>query len=179
MQPLQKSQRQRILKALREAETPFTAHIARRLGVPERDIFRALPVDACTELDPARVRDILRALGGCGRVYLIVKSEAAVLEAETSIALQQEVHGYYNLMGGSAHAHILPGAVGSAFAVHRSPGSQAPMAYSVQFFGTYGGAVLKVYLVHDDSLNGYSENDLAVFAGIRENYRSTDAGEAE
>jgi putative heme utilization carrier protein HutX len=160
------SERTRILEALRTAKTPFTAQIARDLGIPERDLFRALPEKECTELSASRTRDILKALGECERVYLIVKSEAAVLEAESSIAEQREAGGYYNLMGNSVHAHVNTEAAGSVFAVHRNTGTSDPMAYSLQFFGMSGNAVLKIYLVRDETQKRYRNADLELFSRI-------------
>lgn len=157
-----------IIKALKESKTPYTAFIARDLGIPERDIFRALPKEDCTELDIKRLREIMNELGKCALVLLIVKSGGAVLEVESNLSEQSESRGYYNITGNNAHMHIMLDCMDTVFAVHREPSPQKPMAYSIQFFDTEGKAALKIFLTQDKETKTYRENDMEVFNRIKE-----------
>lgn len=159
--------RETILKALRESKTPYTAFVARDLGIPERDIFRALPSEECTELDSAKLSEIMTELGKCESVLLIVKSGGAVLEVESNISEQSASRGYYNIMGKPAHMHIMPHGIDTVFAVHREPGAGKPMKFSVQFFDPEGKPALKIYLVQDKETRSYREADMAAFNKIR------------
>lgn len=163
-----------IRKALKESKTPYTAFVARDLGIPERDIFKALPPEECTELDSAKLPEIMTELGKCASVLLIVKSGGAVLEIESSISKQAASRGYYNVMGEPAHMHIMPHGMDAIFAVHREPGSGKPMKFAVQFFDPEGKPALKIYLVQDKETRSYRETDMAAFDRIRELYRRGD-----
>ncbi len=162
--------RETILKALKESKTPYTAFIARDLGIPERDIFKALPSEECTELNIKKLPEIMTELSKCKSVFLIVKSGGAVLEVESNFTKQSESKGYYNIMGDNAHMHIMLDGMDTVFAVHREPESQKPMVYSIQFFDHNGNPALKVFLTHDKETKKYEENDIAVFNRIKELY---------
>ena len=160
-----------ILKALRESKTPYTAFIARDLGIPEQEIFKALPCEECTELNHAMLPEIMTELGKCESVFLIVKSGGAVLEIESSISKQSASGEYYNIAGEPAHMHIISRSINTIFAVHREPGSGKPMKYSIQFFDFEGKPALKVYLVQDKQTQKYRKEDMAIFNRIKELYR--------
>ena len=160
-----------ILKALEAAKTPYTAFVARDLGIPERDLFRALRKEQCTELEAGRLPEIMSELSACKTVFLIVKSGGAVLEVESSISGQSASRGYYNVSGQPAHMHIMPDAIDAAFAVHREPHTRKPMKFSLQFFDFEGKPALKVYLTQDKDMKRYRETDMAAFDRIRKNYR--------
>jgi len=160
-----------ILKALKEAKTPYTAFIARDLGIPERDLFRALPEEQCTELECENLSEILSELAACKTVFLIVKSGGAVLEVESTVSGTAFSKGYCNVMGKPAHIHIIPDAIDAAFAVHREPNTRKPMKFSLQFFDAGGRPALKVYLTQDKDAKRYREADRTAFDRIRKNYR--------
>jgi putative heme utilization carrier protein HutX len=161
--------RDTILKALKESKTPYTAFVARDLGIPESDIFKALPADECTELDKNKLAEIMAEIGKCESVLLIVKSGGAVLEVVSSISKQSESRGYYNVMGEPAHMHIMPHGMDSIFAVHREPGTPKPMKYSIQFYDHEGKPALKIFLTQDKE-SKYREGDMAIFDKIKESY---------
>lgn len=159
-----------IMKALEESKTPYTAFVARDLGIPERDIFKALPEEECTELDIKKLPEIMTELGKCGLVLLIAKSGGAVLEVESDLSKQSESRGYYNIMGNIAHMHIMLDGMDTVFAVHREPESQKPMVYSIQFFDTEGKPALKIFLTQDKEKKAYRENDIITFNRIKESF---------
>jgi len=159
-----------IIKALKELKTPYTAFVARDLGIPERDIFKALPAEECTELDVKKLPEIVTELGKCGSVLLIVKSGGAVLEVESDLSKQSESRGYYNIMGDVAHMHIMLDGMDTVFAVHREPNLQKPMVYSIQFFDPEGNPALKIFLTQDKEKKVYRENDMTTFNRIKESF---------
>lgn len=60
-------QRQRIQDALRDSPSQMTLQLARRLGVPEVEVIRAMPDGRAVELDAGRWEELLRIVRGVGQ----------------------------------------------------------------------------------------------------------------
>src|SRR4051794_21819633 len=73
-------QRQRIEAALKSSPSQMTLQLARRLGVPEAEVIRALPDNRSVELDVGRWEELLRAFEEVGKVHVIVSNGCTTCE---------------------------------------------------------------------------------------------------
>ncbi len=120
--------------------------IAQQLGVSERDIVRHLPEERSTELDPARLKDLIRDFELCGKVFVIVNNGVVVLESHGQFGGFSETGPFLNVQTDSLDMHISHAKLASAFAVVKPGHMDGVETVSFQFFNVEGAAGFKVFL---------------------------------
>jgi putative heme iron utilization protein len=124
----------------------MTLMLARRLGVPEADVIRALPDDLRRELDGARWEDLIRAFELLGKVHVIVSNGAATIEAYGQFGRFSSSDDFFNVRSDSLDMHIRSRELQSIFAVRKPSHVDGKETLSFQFFDPRGNAAFKVFL---------------------------------
>jgi putative hemin transport protein len=154
---------QRIRDEVRRSPGQMTLQLARRLGVPEVEVIRALPDGRVVELDAARWEELLRALEGLGRVHVIVSNAAVTCEVVGEFGGFSTAGEFFNVQSKSLDLHIRRGEPAAAFAVLKpshmegdAPAEEGPTpagtlagrrtTLSFQLFDRAGNSALKVFL---------------------------------
>ncbi len=125
-----------------------TAMLADAIGVPEADVLAAMPEGYSTELDGAKVEEIIRSLEALETLYVVVRNAATVMEVKGKFSGFSHSGPFFNVASENLHMHLKLGKIQRVFAVH-APGREegaAPMV-SIQFFDDSGASCLKAFVL--------------------------------
>lgn len=133
------------------AATPNAAleDIARAAGVTPLQVLEALPPGEVTALPGHLMAAVLDDIAGWGEVTVIVNTGPVILEAKGPMHGGTIAHGMYNLKGKPIGGHLRIDACARVAFVRRK--LFASETRSVQFYGTDGACLFKVYLGRDES----------------------------
>src|SRR5262249_8807862 len=154
--------------ALRDAPSQMTLQLARRLGVPEVEVIRALPDGWAVELDVGRWEELLRALDGFGKVHVIVSNGAVTMESVGQFGGFSTWGELFNVRGRSLAMHLRRGGLAAAFAVEKPSHMDGVNTLSVQFFDRAGAAAFKAFVTFGG--RKAPPERLARFATLREQF---------
>jgi putative hemin transport protein len=147
---------ERLRAALRSNPNQMTMQVARRFGVPEVEVIRAMPDGRSVELDASRWEPIFRAFEPLGKVHVIVSNGSVTCEVIGAFGGFSTTGEFFNVQSGSLDLHIRWQRLAAIFAVEK-PGhldtsdpadghAQRRGTLSVQFYDQDGNAALKVFL---------------------------------
>ncbi len=146
MTQIDEVQRAKIRAALAQSPSAMTLQLARKLSVPEVEVVRAMPAERVTELDAARVREIIEALAVFGKVHVIVSNGATTMEAFGEFGGFSEWGEFLNVQTKSLDMHIRWQRIADVFAVEKPSHMDAVNTISVQFYDADGHAAFKAFL---------------------------------
>jgi putative heme iron utilization protein len=124
----------------------MTVQLARELGVPEREVLRALPAGLARELDASRWEELIRALEPLGKVHVIVTNGAVTLESFGAFGNFSTFGEYFNVQSKDLDMHVRHAQLAHAFAVEKPGHMDGVNTLSFQFFDPEGRAAFKVFL---------------------------------
>jgi putative hemin transport protein len=137
---------ERIRAAVQAAPSQMTMQLARKLGVPEVEVIRALPDGRAVELEVGRWRELFESMPALGVVTVIVSNAATTCEATGTFGGFSEWGEFFNVQSGSLDLHIRPAQLAAAFAVVKPSHMDGEPTLSVQFYDYAGAAAIKVFL---------------------------------
>src|SRR3984893_1215730 len=137
---------EKIKAALASNPVQMTLQLARKLGVPEVEVIRALPDGRAVELDVGRWGELLRALEEFGKVHVIVSNGAVTMESVGQFGGFSVWGEFFNVQSKSLDMHIRWDRLGAAFAVEKPSHISAVNTLSFQFYDRDGHAAFKVFL---------------------------------
>ena len=143
---LSAEKRGEVEAALREQPTAMTMQLARKLGVPEAEVIRAMPDGRGVELDVTRWRELFEAFAELGQVHVIVSNGSVTCEVVGEFGGFSEWGEFFNVQSPSLDMHIRFERLGSVFAVEKPGHLNGAPTLSVQFYDTEGNSALKVFL---------------------------------
>ncbi|ABV88641.1 heme utilization cystosolic carrier protein HutX [Shewanella pealeana] len=125
------------------------SQIAAELNISEFDVVSALPVEQITILPLAEKDALLAELPEWGNMTTIVSASGSIFEFKGSFPKGKYAHGYYNLItkGDGLHGHLKLDVI-TAIALISKP-FRGTESHSINFFGSQGEVVFKVYLGRD------------------------------
>jgi putative heme iron utilization protein len=135
-----------VRESLAADRNQTTLLLAARLGVPEVEVIRSLPVGAAIELDIERWEELVRSFEGLGKVHVIVSSGAATLEALGQFGGFSSADGFFNVRSKSLDMHIRSRELAAAFAVRKPSHVDGHETISFQFYDRRGASAFKVFL---------------------------------
>lgn len=133
------------------------AQLASELGLPEMEVVAALPLGQVVFVPLTQLDTLLQALPEWGTLTTIVMLSGSVFEFKGDFPKGKYAHGYYNLYskGDGLHGHLkLEGMRGIALISRPFRGSES---HSINFFGSEGEVVFKVYLGRDKQRSLFPE----------------------
>ena len=163
----------RIRAAVAADRRRMTSQVARDLGVPERDVIRALPDKQAVELDATRWEELIRAFEPLGKVHVIVTNGAVTLESFGQFGNFSHFAGYFNVQTPTLDMHVRGGQLAAAFAVVKPGHLDGVSTVSVQFYDPAGHSAFKVFLTFGGKPP--SPERAAAFESIRDRFRLTPA----
>jgi putative hemin transport protein len=166
--PLSPEKRALVEAALREQPSAMTMQLARKLGVPEAEVIRAMPTARSVELDVARWREMFEAFTELGQVHVIVSNGSVTCEVVGEFGGFSDFGEFFNVQSSSLDLHIRFEKLGSAFAVEKPGHLGGNRTLSVQFYDWAGDSALKVFLNFGGRPSAEHE---AWFAQARERFR--------
>ncbi|MCS6175718.1 heme utilization cystosolic carrier protein HutX [Shewanella baltica] len=125
------------------------AQLASELGIAELEVVAALPPEQVVFVPLTQLDTLLQALPEWGKLTTIVMLSGSVFEFKGDFPDGKYAHGYYNLYskGDGLHGHLKLEAMRSIALISRPfRGSES---HSINFFGSEGEVVFKVYLGRD------------------------------
>ncbi|MGR3969597.1 heme utilization cystosolic carrier protein HutX [Shewanella sp. 1180_01] len=125
------------------------AQLASELGIAELEVVAALPPEQVVFVPLTQLDTLLQALPEWGKLTTIVMLSGSVFEFKGDFPEGKYAHGYYNLYskGDGLHGHLKLDAMrGIALISRPFRGSES---HSINFFGSEGEVVFKVYLGRD------------------------------
>jgi putative hemin transport protein len=159
---------ERVRAAVRDSPTEMTMRLARRLGVPEAEVVRAMPEGRGVELDAARWEELIRAFEGLGKLHVIVSNAGATCEVVGQFGGFTTWGEFFNVQSASLDMHIRHGQLGSVFAVEKPSHMDGAPTLSFQFYDRRGDSAFKVFL----NFGGKPTPDRAAkFRELRERFR--------
>ncbi len=167
------AQRRQIEEALEASPAAMTMQLARKLGVPEVEVIRALPDGRSVELDVSQPEEMLTALETLGKVHVIVSNGATTCEVIGQFGGFSTWGEFFNVQSSSLDMHIRPAQIGSAFAVEKPSHTDGISTLSVQFYDIAGSAAFKVFLSFGGSPP--SPEKVALYHAYRERFRRSAA----
>lgn len=129
-----------------KSPSKMTVQLARELGVPEVEVFRALPGGFGVELDPLRFEELVRSLEAFGQVHVIVTNGATTLESFGTFGNFTTFGEYFNVQSKSLDMHIRYRQIAAIFAVEKPGHMDGVNTLSFQFYDRAGAAAFKVFL---------------------------------
>jgi putative heme utilization carrier protein HutX len=137
---------ERVQEALARDPKAMTIQIARQLGVPEVEVIRNLPRHMATELDPARLEQLIRALEPLEMVHVITSNASVTLEAFGQFGNFSTWGDYFNVQTKTLDMHIRMSQLAAAFAVRKPSHMDGVDTLSIQFYDRNGSSAFKVFL---------------------------------
>ncbi|MCC6680757.1 MAG: heme degradation protein [Phycisphaeraceae bacterium] len=135
------------IRAAREADrSAMTVVLARKLGVPEVEVIRAMPPEAAIELDGGRWEELVRAFELLGDVHVVASNGSVTLECFGSFGSFSTWGDYFNVQTKSLDMHIRTTTIAGAFAVRKPSHMDNVPTLSFQFFNHQGDSAFKVFL---------------------------------
>ncbi len=136
----------RVVAYFQEKPNAMTSFAARELGVPEAEVVRQLPDNRTTELRADRFADMVDALQGFGKVYVIVSNAVTTIESFGVFGGISKSGEYFNVQSDSLDMHIRYEQLGSVFAVEKPSHISGVPTLSFQFFDQNGVSAFKAFL---------------------------------
>jgi putative heme utilization carrier protein HutX len=161
--------RAKIRAALEQSPSAMTLQLARKLGVPEVEIVRAMPADRITALDAGKTREIIEALAAFGKVHVIVSNGATTLESFGEFGGFSEWGEFFNVQTKSLDMHIRWQRINDVFAVEKPGHMDGVNTMSVQFYDADGHAAFKAFLSFGGSAP--APERVAQFHQLRDQFR--------
>jgi putative hemin transport protein len=137
---------ERIRQALRDSPNQMTLQLARKLGVPEVEVIRAMPDGRSVELDVTRWEELFRSFEGLGKVHLIVSNASVTCEVIGQFGGFSTWGEFFNVQTKTLDMHIRHEQLAAAFAVEKPSHMDGVNTLSFQFFDRAGAAALKVFV---------------------------------
>ncbi|CDZ40376.1 Putative heme utilization carrier protein HutX [Neorhizobium galegae bv. officinalis] len=160
--------RERALAALAEKPDGVVEAIAANADVTPAEILEILPKGAAVIADKEKFADIWAEMTTWGEVLFIVHTEDIVLEAEGSLPMGSEGHGWFNIHGDSPiGGHIKKENCASVTFVDRA--FHGRRSCSVWFMNAKGSAMFKVFVKRDAARELIAEQ-LQKFEALRDSY---------
>ncbi|NRD73207.1 heme utilization cystosolic carrier protein HutX [Shewanella sp. VB17] len=119
------------------------------LGVSEWSVVLALPPEQMSQLPLSDKDALLSSLPDWGNVTTIIAVSGSIFEFKGSFPQGKYAYGYYNLIteGEGLHGHLNLDSL-SAIALISRP-FRGKESHSINFFGSKGEIIFKVYLGRD------------------------------
>lgn len=138
-----------IKQYMQENRGAATVMAAKALGLPERDIIRALEGEA-VEAPLSGFDEIMKEISEWGEVLVIVTNGSVILEVKSDMPLGKYGHGMYNIHSKTSPVggHFMADRFGSIFFVSRP--FMGRESLSVQIYDKEGSASFKVYVGRDE-----------------------------
>ncbi|CDZ69322.1 heme utilization cystosolic carrier protein HutX [Neorhizobium galegae] len=158
----------RALAALAEKPDGVVEAIAANAEVTPAEILEILPKGAAVIADKEKFADIWAEMTTWGEVLFIVHTEDIVLEAEGTLPMGSEGHGWFNIHGDSPiGGHIKKENCASVTFVDRA--FHGRRSCSVWFMNAKGSAMFKVFVKRDAARELIAEQ-LQKFEALRDSY---------
>jgi putative heme utilization carrier protein HutX len=157
-----------VRAALAENPSGMTMQLARRLGVPEAEVIRALPDGRSVELDIERWQELFTAFEELGKVHVIVSNTSVTCETVGEFGGFSEWGEFFNVQSKTLDMHIRFEQFGSVFAVEKPSHMEGGKTLSIQFFDRAGDSALKVFVNFAGKPTAKREEQ---FAQLRERFR--------
>src|SRR4051812_48539476 len=103
---LSTEKRTEVEAALREQPTAMTMQLARKLGVPEAEVVRAMPDGRSVELNVTRWQELFDAFVELGQVHVIVSNGSVTCEVVGEFAGFSNWGEFFNVQSPSLDLHI-------------------------------------------------------------------------
>ncbi|WP_117191935.1 heme utilization cystosolic carrier protein HutX [Rhizobium terrae] len=160
--------RERALAALAEKPDGVVEAIAGKADVTPAEILEILPKGAAVIAGKEHFLDIWAEMASWGEVLFIVHTEDIVLEAEGTLPMGSEAHGWFNIHGDSPiGGHIKKDNCVSVTFVDRA--FHGRRSCSVWFMNEKGSAMFKVFVKRDENRELIGEQ-LAKFESLKNRY---------
>jgi len=160
--------RERALAALAEKPDGVVEAIAAAADVTPAEILAILPKGAAVTADKDQFEAIWAEMSGWGEILFIVHTDDIVLEAEGSLPMGSEGHGWFNIHGDSPiGGHIRKDNCASISFVDRA--FHGRRSCSVWFMNGKGSAMFKVFVKRDEARELIAEQ-LQKFEALRDCY---------
>lgn len=164
------NRRDRAIVALAEKPDGVVEAIAANAEVTPAEILEILPQGAAIIAGKEHFFDIWSEMTGWGKVLFIVHTGDIVLEAEGSLPVGSEGHGWFNIHGDSPiGGHIKKDNCASVTFVDRT--FHGRRSCSVWFMNQEGSAMFKVFVRRDENRDLITEQ-LQKFEALRERYKA-------
>lgn len=98
-----------------------------------------------SELDPARIEDLVRSFERLGTVPVVVRNAGCTCELRGAFGGFSRSDPYLNIISESLHLHIRTDRAASAFAVQRPGPAPGTKTLSFQVFDASGASVIKAF----------------------------------
>lgn len=162
--------RDRAIAALAEKPDGVVEAIAANAEVSPAEILEVLPKGAAVIAGKEHFLDIWSEMTGWGEVLFIVHTDDIVLEAEGSLPVGSEGHGWFNIHGDSPiGGHIKKDNCASVTFVDRA--FHGRRSCSVWFMNQEGSAMFKVFVRRDENRELITEQ-LQKFEALRDRYKA-------
>jgi putative heme iron utilization protein len=158
----------RVRAALADDPNAMTMQLARRLGVPEAEVVRALPEGRVAELDATRWEELIRAFELLGKLHVIVSNGSTTCEVVGQFGGFSTWGEFFNVQSASLDMHVRHGQLGSVFAVEKPSHVDGARTLSFQFYDRRGDSAFKVFLNFGGKPTPERE---AKFRELREKFR--------
>lgn len=138
-----------IRQHLIDNPSAMPSQIATELKVSEFEVVSALPSEQLALLPTSEKDALLVSLPEWGNMTTIVSVSGSIFEFKGTFPKGKYAHGYYNLItkGDGLHGHLKLDDI-SAIALISKP-FRGTESHSINFFGSAGEVVFKVYLGRD------------------------------
>lgn len=157
----------KVRAAVAENPMTMTLQLARRLGVPECEVIRAMPDGRSVELDVARWQELFDAFTELGAVTVIVSNGSVTCEVNGEFGGYSTWGEFFNVQTQTLDLHVRYEQLGRAFAVEKPGHLDGGRTLSVQLFDREGDSALKVFLNFGGKPTKERE---AWFVGVRERF---------
>jgi putative heme iron utilization protein len=152
----------------------MTPMIARQLNVSEAEVLRHMPGEGIsTELDGARISDLIQELDKLGKVHVICSNGDVVLESYGYFGGFSITGGFLNVQTDTLDMHIFHLRLKYAFALIKPSHTDLQETFSFQFFNAEGRSAFKAFLYK--SVTEAAGDEIAVrkaaWEELREKYR--------
>ncbi|MDP5146360.1 heme utilization cystosolic carrier protein HutX [Shewanella sp. ULN5] len=138
-----------IQQYLSDNPASMPGQVAQALSITELEVVTALPTDQLALLPLTAKDNLLASLPEWGNMTTIISVSGSIFEFKGHFPKGKYAHGYYNLItkGEGLHGHLKLDDI-SAIALISKP-FRGTESHSINFFGTQGEVVFKVYLGRD------------------------------
>ena len=140
-----------IRQYLDDNPNAMPSQAAIELGVSELAVVLALPEAQVSQFPLADKDELLSCLPHWGRMTTIIAVSGSVFEFKGEFPQGKYAYGYYNLIteGDGLHGHLKLDNLGAISLVSRP--FRGKESHSINFFGSEGEMIFKVYLGRDSN----------------------------
>jgi putative heme utilization carrier protein HutX len=163
------TKRRAIRQTLEQNGRQMAVVLARKHGVAEIEVVRAMPEGMALELDATRWQDIIRALTPLGPCHVIVNNGSVTMECTGTFDGFSMSGPFFNVQNDELDMHIAYRTLTHAFAIVKPGHTDGVMTQSIQFFNDRGEAAFKVFSTFGGAVP--SEEKQATFHHIIETFR--------